>query len=103
MEDTHDLGLVPEAELVEIARPGGKWSITADPVITIQGTTATIACETKGASIAYRINPPADQKPNQQHWQLYQQPFKLTPGDKIETKACRLGWKDSETVTVVAN
>src|SRR5687767_1099703 len=57
-EETGDLGLVPEAELMERVRPGGKWSLTADPTISISDGKATIACRTEGASIAYRISEP---------------------------------------------
>ena len=35
-EDTGDLGLIPEAELNEQRRPGGKWSVTADPEISVR-------------------------------------------------------------------
>ena len=35
--DTADLGLIPEAELNEQRRPGGKWFTTADPEITPGG------------------------------------------------------------------
>src|SRR5438034_5228502 len=34
-EETGDLGLIPEAELNEQRRPGGKWSVTADPTTAL--------------------------------------------------------------------
>lgn len=88
-QDTHDLGLIPEAELNEMRRPGGKWSVTADPKITLDGGMATIRCATEGASIAYRVG---------NRWLLYTGPVAVPTGAKIEAKACRLGFRDSQIV-----
>lgn len=96
--DTADLGLIPEAELNEQRRPGGKWSTTADPEITLAAGQATIRCSTPGASIAYRIGknlPTSEAGP----WQLYTKPIAPTPGETIQTKACRLGYLDSQIVS----
>jgi uncharacterized sulfatase len=96
--DTGDLGLIPEADLNEERRPGGKWSVTADPKITVEQGEATITCPTEGASIAYRFSkrgPGADNR-----WLLYTGPFALPENAKLEAKACRLGFKDSQAVAV---
>jgi len=96
-EETGDLGLVPEAELNEQRRPGGKWSVTADPQIAISGGQATITCATEGASIAYRAGKDASGE-ERGRWLLYTGPIKLAAGERVVAKACRLGYRDSAVV-----
>ena len=50
-KSTNDLGLIPEPELMERMRPGGKYETTAAPEITRDGSTVRIRCATEGASI----------------------------------------------------
>ncbi|MCI0357183.1 MAG: sulfatase [Planctomycetaceae bacterium] len=92
-ETTGDLGLIPEADLIERSRPRGEWATAADPEIAVTSGKATITCETDTASIAYRVGQPAGR------WLLYSGPVAVKPGTMIEAKACRLGFKDSATVT----
>jgi hypothetical protein len=96
--DTADVGLIPEAELNEQRRPGGKWSITADPEISISAGQATIRSSTPGASLAYRVgkNLPSGEAG---HWQLYAKPVAVASGESIQAKACRLGYLDSQIVS----
>ena len=86
-EETNDLGLIPEAELNEQRRPGGKWSVTADPTTTLEQGQLTIRSTTEGASIAYRMgkNLPAGAAGR---WLLYTGPIKIAPGTTLQTKAC---------------
>jgi len=99
MKDTNDKGLIPEAEMNERARPGGKWSATAAPVITPNGgafngpVTVTIACPTEGASIAYATN-----GRGKRGWQLYGKELRITESTALRAMACRLGYKDSAEV-----
>jgi len=99
MKKTNDLGLIPEAELNERMRPGGKWSVTAEPVITPNGgkhkgpVTVKITCATEGASIAYTT----DRSPKS-NWNLYTKEFQLTESAAVGARACRLGYKDSPEV-----
>jgi N-sulfoglucosamine sulfohydrolase len=97
-QDTGDLGLIPEAELNERRRPGGKWSVTTDPEISIAGGKASIRCTTDGASIAYRVgkNFPTTEAG---HWNLYTQPVPISSGETLQTKSCRLGFRDSQIVS----
>jgi len=100
-EDTGDLGLIPEAELNEQRRPGGKWSVTDDPKIDVSGGNATLHCATDGASIAYRASkqlPSGEAGP----WNLYAAPFAVSPGETIQCKACRRGYRDSPIVSRTA-
>jgi hypothetical protein len=96
--DTADVGLIPEAELNEQRRPGGKWSTTTDPEITLAAGQATIRCSTPGASVAYRVgkNLPSGEAG---HWELYTKPVSVAAGESIQTKACRLGFLDSQIAT----
>jgi len=99
MKDTGDLGLIPEAELKERMRPGGTWSVTATPVVQPDGGTfdapvdVRIECPTDGASIAYTFDRGATP-----HWLLYSRPIRTEKDVTLRTKACRLGYKDSEEV-----
>jgi uncharacterized sulfatase len=100
--DTADVGLIPEAELNEQRRPGGKWSTAADPEVTVAAGQATIRCSTPGASIAYRVgkNLPSGESG---HWQLYTKSISVGPGESLQSKACRLGFLDSQIVSRSAN
>jgi hypothetical protein len=112
MKETGDLGLVPEPELIERMRPGGKQAVVADPVIEVKEGLATITCATEGASIAYRFlrlgeeerrEPAAPKKKGaaapRVAWKLYTGPVPLPAGQPaLRTVACRLGWKDSAVV-----
>ena len=93
-QDTGDLGLIPEPELLERIRPGGQWSTTANPRITVSAGQATITCETDGASIAYTFGPTR----KNEHWRLYTGPFPVERETLIRAQACRLGFKDSAIV-----
>lgn len=94
--ETNDLGLVPEAELNERVRPGGKWSTTAAPEITWSGKTAALACATAGASLAYTWD--GLQQAGKPHWLLYAGPIAVPAGKTLQVKACRLGFRDSPVV-----
>lgn len=98
MEETGDVGLIPEPEFDELKRPGGKWQKTATPTFTAtsevasgEGIAVTITCATPGASIAYRLE-------GKTGWQLYTRPVRLKPGQVLRAKACRLGFHDSDEV-----
>ncbi len=96
MDETKDLGLIPEPELKERMRPGGQWSVTAAPKITPDGgefqeaVKVEIACPTEGASIAYTT-----EAGEGAHWQLYSEPLHVRESLTLRAKACRLGYKDS--------
>jgi len=87
MKETHDLALLPEEQLLERMRPGGKWAKTAEPVLTMANGKVSAKCPTPGASIAYTLD--------SKRWLLYTRPV---AGSKIRFKACRLGYLDSEEV-----
>ncbi|MBI3471589.1 MAG: chitobiase/beta-hexosaminidase C-terminal domain-containing protein, partial [Candidatus Solibacter usitatus] len=88
--ETRDLGLLPEPELHERMRPGGKWMTTATPAITLQDGKLRIACATEGSSIAYTTDGA--------RWNLYAGEVPVAPGAKVRARACRLGYRDSAEV-----
>lgn len=89
-----DLGQIPESELIKrLWPPDGKQPRTRDPHITVSDGSATIRCETEGASIAYRLD-------NRGRWLLYSKPFPVEDAQTISAQAIRLGWKKSKVVTV---
>ncbi|MGH9720517.1 MAG: sulfatase family protein, partial [Bryobacteraceae bacterium] len=92
-KDTGDLGLVPEPELLERMRPGGKWSTTAAPSISRRDGKLRITCATDGASIAYTSESGASPR-----WKLYSREVDA-PAAAVRAKACRLGYRDSEVVS----
>jgi uncharacterized sulfatase len=97
-QETGDLGLIPEAELMEERRPGGKWAVAAEPQITVADGKATIVCDTEGASIAYRsgkVLPSGEGG----RWLLYTGPFELDEEGIVQAKACRLGYRDSKVIS----
>ena len=100
MEQSRDIGLIPEPELDEIKRPGGQLQKTERPFVTVNnetksGSVVAVSCYTAGASIAYRLDG-GDQKKT--GWKLYTEPLKLKPGQVLLAKACRIGFKDSDQV-----
>ncbi len=94
--DTADLGLIAETDLNELRRPRGEWSITADPKIAMEDGKVTIRSATEGASIAYRVA--SSGTASFGRWLLYTDPVLLSKGSRVESRACRLGFRDSGTV-----
>jgi N-sulfoglucosamine sulfohydrolase len=117
-----DLGLVPEAELIERWRPGGTYQVTERPVLRRGQGAISATCPTEGASIAWTADPPAapesaSEKPTQEQmvgaifgdpdfsgrrWHLYTEPVTAKPGQTLWFRACRLGFQDSVDVESVA-
>ncbi len=99
MKETGDLGLVPEPELQEHMRPGGKWAVTAAPAVSPNGggfsrpVTVSLTCPTEGASIAWTTEAGKDAR-----WKLYSREFTLEQTATLRAKACRLGYEDSPEV-----
>lgn len=100
MEQSRDIGLIPEPEFDEMKRPDGQLQKTERPFVTVNnetksGSVVAVSCYTAGASIAYRLDG-GDQKKT--GWKLYTEPLKLKPGQVLLAKACRIGFKDSDQV-----
>lgn len=89
MKETGDLGALPEEELKERMRPGGKWQVAETPVMTRSSGRLELTTSTPGGSIAYTFEPGKDPR-----WQLYSKPVSGRTGT-LRAKTCRLGWTDS--------
>ena len=55
-----------------------------------------ISCQTKGASLGYKIIEPDAVKPKA--WSIYQKPFIVPQGSTILVQAHRIGFKPSEVI-----
>ena len=82
----------PESEMLEQMWPNGKQPITSKVITDIHKGQAILYCRTKGASIGYRVDGGK--------WQLYTHPFKIDENKKIEFKAIRIGYKESEITSL---
>ena len=90
MAESHDLGAVPEPELLERFWPGRKQPATAAPIIRhANDGSVVITCATPGASIGYRVG-------TSSCWMIYTGPFKV--GASVHAKAIRIGFKESAEV-----
>jgi uncharacterized sulfatase len=115
MKSVGDVGMIPEPEFDAWKRPGGEWAHTTAPLANVAVTrnaddkrtddavTVTLRCATAGASIAYAVqsgdaDPAASEV--RRHWRLYSEPVRLRAGGTLLAKACRLGFRDGETVVV---
>jgi N-sulfoglucosamine sulfohydrolase len=110
-----DLGLLPEDELVERWRPGGRPYPTAAPRVTARDGRLEARCATPGASIGWTTDPPGEPprqdpmgatigmpEPDGRHWRLYTGPVAPMGADRIWFRAWRLGHEPSEDVDVGA-
>lgn len=112
IKEVGDWGERSELEMVRSWYPDGRQPATAEPICVpiaaglygegaIEEDTVTgpallqLQCATQGASIGYRLeNDPPDR------WRLYSTPIRLAPGiNRIEAKAIRIGYLESESVT----
>jgi hypothetical protein len=93
-----DPGLMGEDRMIKAAWGGEVQPQTAAPVIA-QGASdslasLTLSSSTVGASIGYRLDGEA-------RWRLYTGPFAATPGTRVQAKAIRYGFRESEVVATV--
>lgn len=111
-----DLGMMPEEELVEQWRPGGKMQDTAPPSVEVANGQITATCLTEGASIGWTTDPPnPDYTPDfwtkmgggpntgGRYWHLYSGPFPAPEALIIWFRAQRLGFQESADVAVKNN
>lgn len=88
-------GLLPEKELVEKLRPGGKeWKVSQPIIQEIDGV-ISLNCETEAATIGYQISS-KEQQVNS--WKIYTKPFALNKGDTLKVVGDRIGYRYSNIV-----
>ena len=109
-----DLGLIPEAELIERWRPGGVMPLTEPPQLEIVDGQIFASCATAGASIGWTSDPPAGEaapgsafesttgepQTEGRSWKLYSEPVAAPEGRKIWFRAHRLGYRASPDVLI---
>ena len=97
IDTVHDLGGVPEKELIK-KMWNGKESppVTLAPKISITNDQVTISTETRGASVGYKI---IRGRKEPDAWQVYTGPFTMPAGATVKAVAQRIGYgKSPETV-----
>ena len=96
IEDNPDLS---EAELIKKLWNGNdEQPVTSKPIINKDNGKVTISCETKGASIGYKIISKSGKTPKS--WKIYQNPIELPEEYNLIVKAHRIGYKPSKTIEV---
>ncbi|MDA9070028.1 sulfatase [Algibacter sp.] len=109
LKNRPDLGLQPEAELINTMWPNFEQPVTdtvtlststalsTGSVETPHDKTITLTCATKGASIGYYVSDKPDEKLDLNcRWQLYCKPFSVEKGKTIYTIAQRIGYRESD-------
>lgn len=97
-ENKTDYGAINEADLIQKMWPNGIQPQTEKVIITNENGKVKLESKTKGASISYIILPKNSKEKitNNSRWKLYTTPFALDSNSKIDTKAARIGYKESE-------
>jgi hypothetical protein len=93
--------MLPEAELINNMWPDYEQPRTSNPKMEQNVDKIILSCDTKGASIAYKIS----DRPNEKfdyndHWKLYTKPLILQSGKYYYVIAERIGYRESETVVL---
>lgn len=99
-----DQGLVPEPELYRRMFPNENGSRTRPPAAEskpLAGGAALVQLTpaTEGAAVVYRMLG-APGSAGEGAWRVYTQPIRLPTGTKLEAVSSRVGYADSEAVTV---
>ena len=95
LQKSNDLGAIPEKELVKQMWNGSsKPPVTDDVTIKVTRNKAVITCQTKGASIGYKVISPGKQEP--ETWKVYTEAVSLDKGDILKAVAQRIGYERSE-------
>lgn len=97
LQDSPDLGQMPESELIDMMWPGYKQPITAPVDVKYNNNRISLSVRTPGASIAYIIADNARENLNlNSKWNLYSEPFTVEEGKYLYTIAQRIGYEESE-------
>lgn len=107
------MSAIPEHELHETWRPGGRMQVTSAPQVVEVAGAFEATCETPGASIGWTTDPPRPVRPltdleevigapedDGRHWHLYHRPVRRDEAPRIWFRAWRLGFEPSSAVAV---
>ena len=98
MKRTNDHGLIPEPELNRSMYPTGQRETATKPLAKKTSAASgaievTLTSETEGASLAYQIA-------TGDHWLVYNGPVTLEKGQSLKAISARVGYTDSEAITI---
>ncbi|ARV14848.1 sulfatase family protein [Polaribacter sp. SA4-12] len=104
IKDRKDYALQPESKMILEMWPNFEQPITASTEINVEGKNISLSSATKGASIAYLISAKADEKLDfNSKWQVYYKPINVQKGKTVYTIAQRIGYKESEIISLKIN
>lgn len=83
----------PESGMVARFEPRGERRVTPAPGVTVSEGLLVLEASATGSSLGYRLN--------ESDWRLYTGPVAIGTARKIEAKAVRYGWEESESVTTL--
>jgi uncharacterized sulfatase len=101
MERIGDIGLIPESEYEALEQPAGAKFVVQNPYVqevkpAEDGQTqVTLACDTPGATIEYRVN-------QKGRWQPYPGPITVPSDAELQLRACRIGFRNSPVASADA-
>jgi hypothetical protein len=98
MESIHDMGEIPEAEILEKFWPGRDQPLTAAPSYEVIDGELILGSETEGANIGYKMYGYDESAPEE--WEVYTQPLTIIVDTRIEAVAHRLGYEQSEMIKI---
>ncbi|WP_204344072.1 sulfatase [Psychroserpens algicola] len=99
LESIKDNPDLPEGELIKKLWNGNNAQpVTLDPIITNDNGKVTINCETKGASIGFKVVKTGEKTPKS--WEVYQSAIDLPEGATLLVQAHRIGFKPSSVVEI---
>ena len=94
MKRTHDYGLTPEPEILRTMYPNNRVEQAMAPAARESNGRIELT-SSEGASIAYTFEEGPDAR-----WLLYVNPVEAPAGKTLRAKAVRLGYRDSDEVSV---
>lgn len=96
LKNRPDLGLIPEAQLINTMWPNFEQPLTSSVKVDNQKGIITLTSETKGASIGYILSDkPIENLDLNSNWQLYHKPISVKKGQYLYTMAQRIGFQES--------
>ncbi|MGJ8680821.1 sulfatase family protein [Paraglaciecola sp.] len=87
-----DLSEQDELSMAKAMWPKGQQPVTQAPNVSITKGQMVVTNSTADASVGYKVGTGK--------WQLYHQPVSVKPEEKVQVKAVKYGWAESEVVMV---
>ncbi|HEB62369.1 MAG TPA: sulfatase [Bacteroidetes bacterium] len=92
-----DLGMIPEAQLIDMMWPDGVQPNTENPEIEFKNGKIFLSCNTSGASISYLFSDNPDKKFDfNDKWLLYTKPLSIAKSKYIYVVTERIGYRISK-------